>query len=80
MQRRAIRALAWLDTEENDPPIRFAHGGAGDVLAKAVVTLTHGLVYHSDRRTRKRCAKLVTAILDEAGKLASEPDLTERCA
>ena len=79
LQRRALQALRWLDPDDDDPVIRFGHGGVGDVLARSLVTLAHGLVYHADRATRQRCAQLVAAVLNEAAKL--EPRACgERCA
>ena len=80
LQRRAIQALRWLELDdESNPPLPFAHGGAGDTLAKAVLALAHNPLYHSDRKTRLRCARLVTAIIKEAGKLDAETG-DRRCA
>jgi hypothetical protein len=66
LQRRALQALRWLDPEEDDPPLRFGHGGAGDVLGRALVTLAHDLIYHASFAHRRQCSRLVAELLKAA--------------
>ena len=79
LQRRTMHALRWLDPEDEDPPLRFSHGGAGDVLARAVTALCHALIYHSDAATRRRCQGLMAAVVAEAARVGHVHEAS-RCA